>query len=142
MFWPDGDDEESQGVTGNVKIHPLEIHHKFHQILVITPPLDQKQTKNLKIKIIIMLRYLENVLPDRVSGAIAVNPAVVIQDDVHLQVSIIVMSGEVVGDDPRRDAQTAQDWNTEVKTFKDKHELTQSTYVSTIRVESCEKVPL
>lgn len=57
-----------------------------------------------------MVSYIEDVLPDRVSGATAVDPAVLIQDDVSLQVSIVVVSGVEVGDDPRWDAQTAQDW--------------------------------
>lgn len=59
------------------------------------------------------MRYLhvwsENLLPDRIFGAIAVNPAVVMQDDVSFQVSIIVMSRVVVGDNSRWDAQTTQD---------------------------------
>lgn len=57
-----------------------------------------------------MLGYIEDVLPDRVFGAIAVDSARVIQDDVSSQVSIIVMSGVVVGNDPRWDAQTTQDY--------------------------------
>lgn len=50
---------------------------------------------------------LNPVVPDGVLCAVSVNPAVLIQDDVGLQVSIVVMSRVVVGDDPRRDAQTA-----------------------------------
>lgn len=56
-----------------------------------------------------MISYIEDVLPDRVSGATAVDPAVLVQDDISLQVSIVVMSGVVIGDDPGWDAQTAQD---------------------------------
>jgi len=60
----------------------------------------------------VVLLYFKRVcvcLPDGVSGADAVDPAVLVQDDVGLQVSVVVVSGEVVCDDPRRDAQTAQD---------------------------------
>lgn len=61
----------------------------------------------------LFMRYLhvwsENVLPDRIFGPIAVDPAVVVQDDVCFQVSIIVMSRVVVGDNSRWDAQTTQD---------------------------------
>lgn len=53
--------------------------------------------------------WSENVLPDRIFGATAVDPAVVMQDDVRFQVSIIVMSRVVVGDNSRWDAQTTQD---------------------------------
>lgn len=49
------------------------------------------------------------MLPDGVFSATAVDPAVVMQDDVSFQVSIIVVSGVVVGDNPRWDAQTTQD---------------------------------
>lgn len=49
------------------------------------------------------------MLPDGVFSASAVDPAVVMQDDVSFQVSIIVVSGVVVGDNPRWDAQTTQD---------------------------------
>ena len=56
-----------------------------------------------------------DVVPDRVPGAVAVDPAILIQDDVSLQVSIIVMGRVVVGDDPGRDAETAQDWDTKTK---------------------------
>lgn len=52
------------------------------------------------------------MVPDRVLGTLAVNPAVLIQDDVSLQVSIVVMGWEEVGDDPGWDAQTAQNWDT------------------------------
>ena len=55
------------------------------------------------------------MIPDRVFGAIAVDSAVLVQDDVHLQVSIVVVSGVEVGDDPRWDAQTAQDWKQTLK---------------------------
>lgn len=40
------------------------------------------------------------MLPDGVFSASAVDPAVVMQDDVSFQVSIIVVSGVVVGDNP------------------------------------------
>lgn len=52
---------------------------------------------------------MEYVLPDRVFGATAVDPAVLMQDDVSFQVSIIVVSRVVVGDNSGWDAQTAQD---------------------------------
>lgn len=48
-------------------------------------------------------------LPDGVSGAAAVDLAVLVQDDVGFQVSVIVVCGVVVGHDPRWDPQAAQD---------------------------------
>lgn len=50
------------------------------------------------------------ILPDRVLGALLVNSAVLIQDDVSFQVAVIVVGREEVGDNPGGDAQTAQDW--------------------------------
>lgn len=64
----------------------------------------------------------QDVLPDRVSGAAAVDPAAFVQDDVHLQVAVVVVSGEVVGGDPRRDAQTAQDWRKNIQPAKKRQE--------------------
>lgn len=55
----------------------------------------------------------DEVLPDGVLGAVAVNPAVLVQDDVSLQVPVVVMGRVEVGDDAGRDAQAAQDWDTE-----------------------------
>lgn len=56
------------------------------------------------------IRYTSVPVPDGVPGALAVHPAVLVQDDVGLQVPVVVMSRVIVGDDPGRDAQTAQDW--------------------------------
>lgn len=53
--------------------------------------------------------YVTHALPDRISGATAIDPAAFIEDDVSFQVSIVVVSGEVVGDDPSRNPQAAQD---------------------------------
>lgn len=50
----------------------------------------------------------EDAVPDRVSCAVAVDPAVLVQDDVSLQVPIVVVSGVIVGDDSGWDAKTAQ----------------------------------
>lgn len=50
-----------------------------------------------------------DVVPDRVSGAVAINPAILIQDDISLQVSIVVMGRIEVGDDSGRYAKTTQD---------------------------------
>ena len=55
------------------------------------------------------------MVPDRVLGAVVINPAIIIQDDVSLQVSIVVMGRVEVGDDPGWDAQAAQDWKTAAK---------------------------
>lgn len=52
---------------------------------------------------------MEYALPDRVFSVIAVNPAVLMKDDVSFQVSIIVVSRVVVGDNSGWDAQTTQD---------------------------------
>lgn len=57
----------------------------------------------------IFISHKVNVLPDRVFSATAVDPAVVLQDDVSFQVSVVVVSGVVVGHNPRWDAQTTQD---------------------------------
>lgn len=51
----------------------------------------------------------ERQLPDGVSGAAAVDLAILVQDDVGFQVSVVVVCGVVVGDDPRGDPQAAQD---------------------------------
>lgn len=53
--------------------------------------------------------FIDRVLPDRVFCATAVDPAVVLQDDVSFQVSIVVVSRVVVGHNPWWDAQTTQD---------------------------------
>lgn len=47
---------------------------------------------------------MEYVLPDRVFSATAVNPAVLMKDDISFQVSIIVVSRVVVGDNSGWDA--------------------------------------
>lgn len=60
---------------------------------------------------------ISGYVPDGVPGAIAVNLAILIQDDVSLQVSIVIMSGEVISDNTGRDTQTAQDCD-EVKKKK------------------------
>lgn len=49
------------------------------------------------------------MIPDRIPGAFAVNLAVLIQDDVSLQVSIVVMGRVEVGDNSGWYAKTAQD---------------------------------
>ena len=48
-------------------------------------------------------------LPDGVFGALPVHLSILIQDDVHLQVAIVVMGREVVGHHPGRNPQAAQD---------------------------------
>lgn len=52
---------------------------------------------------------LISALPDGVCSATAVNLAILVQDDVSFQVSVIVVCGVVVGYDPRWDPQAAQD---------------------------------
>lgn len=51
----------------------------------------------------------ERLVPDGVLGAASIDSAVVVQNYVQLQVSIVVVSRVVVGDHSGRDAQTAQD---------------------------------
>ena len=48
------------------------------------------------------------MVPDRVPGAVAVNPAVLIQDDVGRQVSVVVVGRVEVCDDSGWDPQAAQ----------------------------------
>lgn len=55
------------------------------------------------------------MVPDGVPGEVAVNPAVVVQDDVSLQVPVVVVGGVEVGDDPGWDAETAKNWDTVAK---------------------------
>lgn len=52
---------------------------------------------------------LIRALPDGVFSATAVNLAILVQDDVGFQVSVIVVCRVVVGYDPRWDPQAAQD---------------------------------
>lgn len=52
-------------------------------------------------------RHLDR--PDGVFGVPFVWCAVSLEDEVGLQVSCVVVSGAEVGDDPRRDAEAAQD---------------------------------
>jgi len=51
-------------------------------------------------------------IPDRVPGALSVDSAILVQDYVGLQVSVVVVSRVEIGDNPGWDAQTAQDWKT------------------------------
>jgi hypothetical protein len=58
----------------------------------------------------IVVCHSESVLPDGVLGAVLVNSAILIQDNISLQVAVVVVGREEVGDNPGGDAQTAQDW--------------------------------
>lgn len=74
-----------------------------------------KSKADQKLKVRIFVSYMGHVVPDRVPGAVAVDPAIFIQDDVSFQVSIVVMSRVEVGDNTGRDAETAKDWNTRTR---------------------------
>lgn len=69
------------------------------------------------------ITHSNQLLPDRIFSAIAIDPAIVKEDDISFQISIVVVGRVVVGHHSRWDAETTQDLTKKRKENKTKINL-------------------